>query len=376
MHNTNIHQQLLFKGIIRKSCMFIIALTLWGNVGCDSLVADQALVPVCANGKNTNCIYAADQEYPVVTLRNISLTDYARNNYEVNLLIRYPVGATGPLPVVFWNHGGSPSPNAGERSENWSMKLASAGYVVIHPVRTYISDPGPFMDECLLNGFTTPDECIYWVSQQRYGPENIHFLLAHLPEIEALDAALSGMLDSSRIVIAGHSAGTAVVLATAGAWQQWQPAAPRYNENDPAPMAFLATGVQGPMYAGYLTGFHSAGENGISEFSFSQLTRPFLFITGVGDMNGKPPEARTTAWLTSKPGNKVLVWDTNPEAVHETMDAQKCDTPVRQNHCEWIKATGLAFLDAVVRNSATAASWLKSNTLHVISNGEIELHRR
>jgi hypothetical protein len=178
--------------------------------------------------------------------------------------------------------------------------------------------------------------------------------------------------------VAGHSAGTTAVLANAGAWQQWAPGY-RYDERNDIPIAFMATGVQGPMYAGFGSGFQSPGsQRGIREHSFAGLDRPFLFITGVGDETGEPPETRVTAWLTSRPGNKVLVWDTVAEAVHETMDINdnKCDTPVRAAHCEWLGAAGLAFLDAVVRQRPEAEEWISSNALEKVSGGAIEIHRR
>jgi hypothetical protein len=64
------------------------------------------------------------------------------------------------------------------------------------------------------------------------------------------------------------------------------------------------------------------------------------------------------------------------EAVHETMDVDKCDTPLRADHCRWIASTGLAFLDALVRERDEAKEWLRSNALEVLSGGAIELHRR
>ena len=240
-----------------------------------------------------------------------------------------------------------------------------------------IPDSTPFEAECRDNGVTSPDACAYWVTQVRYGPQNTHFLISHLADVEALDPALAGMLDVDMIVVAGHSAGTTAVLANAGAWQQWMPGAPRYDERNDAPIAFLATGVQGPMYAGFQAGFQSPGTHrAIAEHSFVGIDRPFMFITGVGDETGEPPEARVTAWLTAAPGGKALVWDTVAEAVHETMDIDRCDTPLRADHCAWIGSAGLAFLDAIVRQRPEAQAWMRSNALEVLSGGEIEIHRR
>jgi hypothetical protein len=355
-----------------RAALLLLALAIVG-----SPAARGELPSSCDRGAPATCLYTSDLAYDVGEIDGVSLTDTARGDYDLGLVIRYPVGAQGPRPVVIWHHGGNPSARGATRSEEWSRNLAAAGYVVVHPSRTLIADSTPFEAECRDNGITSPDACAYWMTQVRYGPQNTHFLIRHLADVEALDPALAGMLDVDMIVVAGHSAGTTAVLANAGAWQQWMPGAPRYDERNDAPIAFLATGVQGPMYAGFQAGFQSPGTHrAIAEHSFVGIDRPFMFITGVGDKTGEPPEARVTAWLTAAPGGKALVWDTVAEAVHETMDIDRCDTPLRADHCAWIGSAGLAFLDAIVRQRPEAQAWMRSNALEVLSGGEIEIHRR
>jgi hypothetical protein len=215
------------------------------------LAAHQALPSSCDRADPATCLYTSDLAYDVGEISGVSLTDSTRSNYQIQLIIRYPVDAPGPRPVVVWHHGGHPSPRGATRSEEWSRKLAGAGYVLVHPSRTLVS-----------------------------------------------------------------------------------------------------------------------------EHSFVGIDRPFMFITGVGDKTGEPPEARVTAWLTSAPGYKALVWDTVAEGVHETMDIDRCDTPLRADHCAWLGAAGLAFLDAVLRERPQAQEWLRSNAHEVLSSGTIELHRR
>jgi hypothetical protein len=120
------------------------------------------------------------------------------------------------------------------------------------------------------------------------------------------------------------------------------------------------------MYAGFSTGFQSN--------SFRGVDRPYMFITGVGDETGEPSETRTLGWLTSIPGMKVLSWDTDPNALHETMDIHRCDTPTQNKH--FIASAGVAFLDAVVRRRQEARDWIESDALRVLSSGAIEIHRR
>ena len=102
-----------------------------------------------------------------------------------------------------------------------------------------------------------------------------------------------------------------------------------------------------------------------------------MFITGVGDETGEPPESRTAAWLTAQgTGDLYLSWDTDRRAVHETMDIDKCDTATRSDHCRWIGSAGLAFLDATVRLRPEAQHWLDSDAYRVLTGGAIELHNR
>jgi hypothetical protein len=365
-------QAFAFPRLSSRATFVLLALAIVG-----SPAAGGELPSSCDRADPATCLYTSDLAYDVGEIDGVQLTDTARNNYDLPLVIRYPVGAPGPRPVVIWHHGGTPSARGATRSEEWSRHLAAAGYVMVHPSRTMIADPAPYQAECRDNGFKLPDECAYWVTQFRYGPQNTHFLIDHFADIEALDTALAGMLDADLIVVAGHSAGTTSVLANAGAWQRWRPSPPQYDERNDVPVAFLATGVQGPMYAGFGSGFQSPGpHSAITEHSFAGIDRPFMFITGVGDETGEPPEARVSAWLTSTPGDKVLLWDTEAEAVHETMDIDRCETPLRADHCAWIGSAGLAFLDAVVRQRAEAEEWLLSNALEVLSGGAIERHRR
>jgi pimeloyl-ACP methyl ester carboxylesterase len=283
--------------------------------------------------------------------------------------VRYPIGATGRLPVVIWNHGGDPSENGRTRSQEWGERLARAGYVVIQPSRVEPTDLTAVRPECEANGFTAPADCAFWIANMRYGPQSVSFIIDRLGQLETARPALRGHLDASRIVVAGHSAGTTSVLAVAGARQQWVPGGTVFDERDPRPVAFLATGPQGPTYAGFRSGF-------VETRSFSGVDRPFLFVTGMGDETGEPVPTRLTAWLTSRPHDKWLLWDTQPEAVHETMDVHQCATALQARHCELIGSVGVAYLDAVVRHRDAAIRWMASDALLHLSGEEIELHQR
>ena len=337
------------------------------------------LAAACDPTDPESCLYSSDLTFDVGIVNGVSLTDPARSDYEIPLVIRYPLLTTvESRPVVIWNHGGAPSARGATRSAEWGNLLAAAGYVVIHPARPPLTDPTPLRAECEANGVLEPDQCSQFIAQVIYGPQTTHFLIDHLADVAALDPALAGLLDGARIVVAGHSAGSTVALANAGARQQFVDDGPVYDERNDTPIAFLATGVQGPMYAGFQSGFQPADPaSGSAVDSFGGIDRPFMFITGVGDETGEPPESRTAAWQTAQGnGYLYLSWDTDRRAVHETMDIDKCDTATRSDHCRWIGSAGLAFLDAVVRLRPEAQQRLDSDAYRILTGGAIELHHR
>jgi hypothetical protein len=51
------------------------------------------------------------------------------------------------------------------------------------------------------------------------------------------------------------------------------------------------------------------------------------------------------------------------------MDIHRCDTPVRADHCRWLATTGLAWLDAVVRDRREVSEWLAEDALATLTGG-------
>jgi predicted dienelactone hydrolase len=357
----------------------VLALAACGTVQSaapDGGADDDGAASAAARCSPTNleaCKYASELHFEV-GVADLELTDPARSNLSVPLRVHYPVGASDARPVVIWNHGGLPSANGRTRSEEWGKALAAAGYVVIHPSRVVV-EPAPFQTLCEREGFPVPADCQLFVSQVVFGPATAAFAIDSLAAIEAAVPALAGRIDAAHLAVAGHSAGSAMPLALAGAVRQF--AGPPRNSIDTRPIAFLASGPQGPDYAGFDTGFR--------EDSFHAIdARPFLWITGRGDETGdedapqhEPSEARASGWLTSTRGDKLLSWDNDEVAVHETMDIHRCDqSPVQRAHCDAFAMLGTAFLDAHLRRRDAAIAYLASSSYDALSAGVIELHRR
>ncbi len=288
----------LTKKMARRTVGIVLTTLLASAIG-----RAQDLPATCDPEDPQSCLYVSDLSYPISSTQ-LTRLDPNRGNYPVPLLIRYPIGTNDPRPVVIWHHGGNPHPNGRARSAEWGRALAEAGYVVIHPSRVTIANPAPFEAECRDNGFDTPEECAYWVSNFRYGPLTTTFLIDSLNQLMVDVPALRGRIDVSKIVVGGHSAGSTGPLANAGAWQQWVEDAPKYFTIDSRPIAFIASAPQGPMYAGFGSGFQAAPFDGNRQSSYAGIERAFLFITGVGDETQEPPESRVTGWLSALPGTR------------------------------------------------------------------------
>src|SRR4051812_9601415 len=186
-----------------RTAAALVGLALAAVGGSVSQARDDQKAPPCNPSDPESCLYVSDQSFTPALVEGIRLADPGRHNYPVPLLVRYPSGAAGPRPVVIWNHGGDPSANGRFATEDWSDTFAAAGYVVIQIARVLPADLAPVQGECRQNGFKTPQQCAFWTAQMRYGPQNIHFVIDHLDDIEAADPALAGLLDESRIVVAG-----------------------------------------------------------------------------------------------------------------------------------------------------------------------------
>jgi len=315
-----------------------------------------------------------------------SLTDPQRDNYEVLFRIRYPTVLPGPRPVIIWNHGGEPRTTGRLGSANWGDALVQAGYIVIHPSRSPAATAQLTVRNraiCASNSVPS-SECADWLGQSYYGATNTDFLISSFSAIESAYPALAGKLDADRIAVAGWSAGSAVTLSNAGASRQFkQPrlisptGGPIYSWRSSRPIAFMAVAPFGPDHAGFnyhprysIGGFYGDGLESVDN-------RPFLFVTGKGDKNAVAPEARTAAFFRSNPTDKLLAWDKNSVAVHGTMDISQCNAnAVQLAHCRWIRALGLAFMDAHLMGHQPAIDWLESGALGILTRNEIELYRR
>ena len=73
----------------------------------------------CNQPPGPGCLYLSAASYAFTPLeRSVFYTDNAGQPREVKLLIRQPMGAPLPMPVVIWSHGGTEGKRA--RRPAWS----------------------------------------------------------------------------------------------------------------------------------------------------------------------------------------------------------------------------------------------------------------
>jgi hypothetical protein len=369
----------------------------------------------CVQNNPATCSYKSPASFSDRYI-DFAIPDANRAGQKLRFRVRYPVGATGPRPVVLWNHGGDVTTldptittpgnevTAGQQgSERRSKSFARAGYVVINLAREEVSQPTP-SDLTICNAmsiqtssFDGMNACKIALGWHIYGTKNVAqmaSLLQQFPRGELPSGILpgfSGTLDLNKIVVGGWAGGTEAVMNIAGAPQSWGGVdnSPKYNFPSltaPGVMAFFADSPRGQTWALY-------NDSGFQDDSFYSIdSRPFMFFTGRSDLTpGYSSDgavlARPTAWFSSMPGNKYLAFTRSPNTDttgpnHSTMalennsDEKGCASVVQQQHCDWLESAGVAYLDAVVMKYPAAASWMASDAFSILTGGLVDLNRR
>jgi hypothetical protein len=334
----------------------------------------------CDENDRGACLYAPPTSYAIGQVDRI-LTDPARNNHVVPIRIRYPIGASGPRPVILWNHGGStrqerPGGGYNFSSPEHSALFTAAGYVTVLIDRTPArAKPTPDqLKVCMANEASTPAACQNWYGFHVHGPRNTPFVVSYLATVAPAELpGFTGTLDLARVVVGGFSGGTELVLNHAGAPQHW-PLLQQASVHVAGVAAFVAAAPRGPDYAGFSAGFDDIAYRSIGE-------APFLFLLArnehPGEQGSHGGPARSGSWLNSHAGGKLMSWDTNDAVTHVNLDLSRCnESAVQADHCAWTGAATLAFLDAYVQHVQEAIDWLGSDAHRILTGGSIELHRR
>jgi hypothetical protein len=347
-----------------------------------------AQAPACTASPAPDCLYVPAASYGVTSFtRSVAYTDNAGSQRVVELLIRQPLGAPLPMPVVVWSHGGAGKTNPATSMAEWSELSARAGYFSIsiaHRQRDETSRTAL----CQSIGIDAA-ACALFAHLNWDRPHDIRAVLDEVDRMAVTD--FRSQIDKARIAVGGHSAGSGGAQTVAGATRSFGSFVnPPGRLSDPRPIAFLSFSPQQPGVSGFFdTHFKKPGH------SWTDVQRPMLIATGDGDDSceptGKPGECvgdtpfgrRIGYQRMPASGNKYQLYVHDADAFHmlfelnakecpaKNVDAAKCAEIVR-----WLSSSALAFLDGHVRQLPAALQWLQSNRIEQASGGVAEWQRK
>ncbi len=342
--------------------------------------------PNCTATPGPDCLYAPAASYGFTPYeRSVVYPDITGSQRVVKLLIRQPLGANLPMPVVIWSHGGTEGKKDPAASmAEWSAVSAGAGYLSIAIAHAHRDETSR---SALCTAISLDTASCKLFSHLNW--DRPHDIRAVLNEVERMAAGeLRGQIDIHKIAVGGHSAGSGGAQTIAGARRNFLN--PPGSLSDPRPIAFLAFSPQQPGNSGF---FDTRFKN--PDHSWTDVQRPMLTATGDGDDScesadipgacvGDTPFGRRIGFQRMPAtGDKYhlyvhdadtfhMLFELNAkECVNKHVDAAKCAEIVR-----WLSSTALAFLDGHVRQLPAAMQWLQSNRIEQASRGVAEWQRK
>jgi predicted dienelactone hydrolase len=312
-----------------------------------------AIPTVLATGE-----YKTPNEYQAGVLQNYTVRD-AKRNRSFQILVRYPIGAPSPLPLVVFSHGGGFN-NAGHRSyDEWGIVLARAGYAVIHiahaenaldahcavlKIPASECEPSDFRKEVSEGGSLL----VLWYDRPRDAS-------AVLDDLDNIERAANVKFDRNRIGAAGHSGGSHTVMSLAGALVDVSPSVHNLFSGDSRFKAFLNNSPQG------------IGHVGMTGNSWDKITAPVMIATGARDISeGEEAIARLDSFKAMRGPDKYLLYIDSPGANHSTFGLGDGGTDALK---PIVAINGIAFFDAYLRGYPEAKAWLNSDGMSRWSTG-------
>ncbi len=313
--------------------------------------------------------YRTPNTYSVKVFDNYTVSD-AKRNRKFSILIRYPVDAPSPLPLVVWSHGGGSNDDGHHSYDEWGIAIARAGYAVIHIAHAddkYEAHCAPLKipaNECETSDFKKQVSeggtlFVAWYNRPRDAS-------ATLDDLDNIERAANLKFDRNRIGLAGHSGGASTAMSLAGALLDVSPSVHNLASADPRFKAFLANSPQG------------IGRLGWTANSWDKINIPVMIATGASDGGEDPPKSRLDPFKYMPPGDKYLFYVDSKEATHETFgfgsdglsapNTGPVSNETRQIQ-RYIEANGIAFLDSYVRGLPEAKAWLNSDNMKLWSKG-------
>jgi len=282
-----------------------------------------------------------------------TVRDEARDK-ELQLRFTFPKAA-GRYPVLYFSHGAFGSKDAyGPLAEHW----ASHGYVVIQANH----------DDSRKLGVMPGDKRA--VAKWETRPQDVTFIFDQLKQFEATVAGLAGKIDHDGLGVAGHSFGAHTSQLIGGTTVKQAGSSAQKSVRDPRVKAVLLISPQGK---GDL----------LDENSWKGLTVPAMTISGSKDdsgRTGKKAEWRKDPFKYAPGPDTYLVWIDGAHHGFGGITGLKIGGnsagPKNADHVMLVQSTGLAFLDAYVKELKPAKAYLKADTLAEASGKTVALSRK
>ncbi|MDH3512568.1 MAG: hypothetical protein OER85_17115 [Gammaproteobacteria bacterium] len=291
--------------------------------------------------------------FEVTTIDALAIHDSVQDR-DVQLRVLYPGGA-GPFPVVVYSTGMFCYPQMYDRViTHW----VSHGYVVIQP--NHLDSPNNDRPPTL--------EQLEIVLPSR--ARDVSFIVDILDEIGTA-ADIETNIDTQRVAIAGHSFGAVISMIKTGLYLK--------NEH------------QGPYGETYDRRFQAAvlmsgvghGMEQMADNAFDGLRRPLIATGGTRDIGRvdlgdlTPAEWRMQPYLLAPPGDKYAVIT---EGTDHYMGGLICNAKRGENPdyeaVAIVRSMTLAFLDAYIKQDATARDFLKTVDVAASTSGKARYQYR
>ena len=299
-----------------------------------------------------NLYKPVDGPHEVESVADLILHDEKRGN-DLQPRVSFPKDAD-LFPVIVWSHGATGSKDDYQPLiRHW----VSYGYVCIQ---------GNHSDSRALAGMSQTGQVADKFHDWANRPKDIVFILDSLDGIEAKVLGLKGKLDKKTVGVGGHSFGAHTAQLLAGTTTV-DLGGGRTSHADPRPKAFVLVSPQGK-------GQQLDGK------SWEEVTRPFISITGSNDWgrNADPVDWRLDPFHLASSTDKYLLYI---EGAHHDFGgigggvAYRNAGPANPNHLAYVLSATTAFWDTYLKDNREARSYLSSDVVSRMSQGEAEATR-
>jgi hypothetical protein len=276
---------------------------------------------------------------------------------DLQLRVTFP-GSAGKYPLIVFSHGGRCSR---DRYADFANHWASHGYVVIQPAH---------LDSVSIERSKKHSGTQLMVEAERTRRLDNAFILDSLDRIQELVPGLAGKIDAERIVAAGHSLGAGTAMTMTGLVLV-------------DPRKGTEMGFMDDRFDALLLISDPSNSPLMPDDPWRAVALPTFIATGSKDFSGLTKlvksgfayEMREGAVLSDTPNHYLYI-----EGMDHYLGGLMCrDKPPEAPDYEALRiinGASTAFLDAYIKDSASAQAFLASNPAPLDSTGRAKLETR